>query len=174
MWSMRCQGFHPTPKLSFSLTGTYTDNLSGSLYQALVPGASGSSLAACRRHGSLTRIKLPPPAEPDWWGCSRPPARNRHMLRISWPTPPMPLPPICKPRASSSAASRASWARDYGSNLYDAEASSTPARSPAAISGQPVSVFDSTVDGSSQNQLGFSVNANYGRRIRRVASSRLR
>src|SRR5262249_1466028 len=28
-------GLHPTPKLTFSLSSSYTDNLSGSLYQAL-------------------------------------------------------------------------------------------------------------------------------------------
>ena len=40
---------HPTPKLTFSLSGDYTDNLSGSLYQALVPGTSSSALGGMLR-----------------------------------------------------------------------------------------------------------------------------
>ncbi len=53
---------------------------------------------------------------------------------------------------------------NYGSNLYDAGVFYTRQIAGGYL-GSSVSVFDSTVDGSSQNQLGFSATANYGRRI---------
>ena len=45
---------HPTPKLSFSFGADYTDNLSGSLYQALVPVTSGNSQGLANQASGAT------------------------------------------------------------------------------------------------------------------------
>ena len=41
--------FHPTSKLNLVTTTSYTDNLTGSLYQALIPGTSGLPPPALHR-----------------------------------------------------------------------------------------------------------------------------
>ncbi len=65
-------GLHPTPKLSFSLSADYTDNLSGSLFQALVPGASGSGLTSTLGTGIGTNQS----STRRWLACCRQPSEE--------------------------------------------------------------------------------------------------
>ena len=70
---------------------------------------------------------------------------------------------------SSSGASKATLGTDYGSNLYSGGCNLQPAILPAAIWESSVNVVDSTVDSSSQNELGFNTNVNYSRRFGAMA-----
>ena len=155
--------FHPTPKLSFSLAGNYTDNLSGSLYEALVPGASGSSLASGSGSASVLNqastttgtgvVGVQPTSS----------AQSSHGLNLIADTT-YAFAPNLQGNGFFERRQQSFLGENYGSNLYDAGVFYTR-QIAGGYMGSSVSVFDSTVDGSSQNQLGFSVTGNYSRRF---------
>ncbi len=157
--------FHPTPKLSFSLTGTYTDNLSGSLYEALVPGASGSSLAS----GGGTGVIQNQASTTSGTGLvgvqSTSSQESSHAANFVANTT-YAFATNLQANGFFERRQQSFLGENYGSNLYDAGVFYTRQIAGGYL-GSSVSIFDSTLDGSSQNQLGFSATANYGRRIGR-------
>jgi hypothetical protein len=151
-------GVHPTPKLSFSLGADYTDNLSGSLYQAIVPGASTSTLAPTTSgttSGSLasgsdtaqsTALELASHAWNFLFNTSYSVATDLQL------------------QGTYERREQTYLGQNFGSNQFDAGLFYTRAIMGGYL-GSAVNIIDSTIDGSAQNQLGFSVNTNYNRHI---------
>lgn len=145
-------GLHPTPKLSFSLSADYTDNLSGSLYEAIVPGASTSTLAATGPSTSTSIGGLLPSTE-----------ASSHAWDMLFNTS-YSFATDLQVQGQFERREQDYLGESYGSNLYDAGVFYTRQIAGGYL-GSSASIIDSTVDGSSQNELGFIATANYTRRI---------
>ncbi len=155
-------GFHPTQKLSFSISGDYTDNLSGSLYQALIPGASGSTLTT-----SGTTSVLNQSASTTSTGVTgvEAPAVNQssHAMDFLFNS----IYAFTKDFQLDGEFERRQQSYDgldYGSNLYSVGVIYTRQLLGGYL-GSAFNVVDSTVDTSSQNQLGFNAAVNYTHRF---------
>ena len=155
-------GLHPTEKLSFSFSTDYTDNLSGSLYQAIFPTASSqaspvsggqttSQTSASSASGSGTTLQ----------GTQLNVASHAwdFLFNTSYAfAPNLQATGEVERRVQSYAGA------NYGDTLYGAGLSYTR-QILGGYMGANVNVFDSTIDGQSSNSLGYNVNVNYNRRI---------
>jgi hypothetical protein len=144
-------GLHPTNKLSFFLDSDYTDNLSGSLYQAIIP--STSSTSAVSTSASTAGVL----------GGLQDPQQSSHAWDFLFNTD-YAFAKNLQAQGEFERREQAYLGTSYGSNLYSAGVYYSR-QIAGGFLGSSVNVIDSTVDGSSQNELGFSVNANYNRRI---------
>ena len=155
-------GLHPTPKLSFSLGADYTDNFSGSLFQALVPGASGTGLTSTGTSTGASQSStttgtgvvgvLPTTSE-----------QSSHAYNFQAESS-YSFAPNLQAQAFFERRVQNYSGETFGSNLYGA---GIFYNRPVAggYFGASLDIFDSTVDTSSTNSLGFSTNANYTRRF---------
>jgi hypothetical protein len=156
-------GMHPTPKLAFSLTADYTDNLSGSLYQALIPGAAPSTLAAGTGVLQNQSSSSSTSTTSSTGGLLQSTEGSSHGLDFllnatySFAT-------NLQAQGQFERREQDYLGQGYGSNLYSAGVFYTRQIAGGYL-GSSVDIIDSTVDTSSQNQLGFTANANYNRRI---------
>ena len=161
-------GLHPTQKLSFSLGGSYTDNLSGSLYQAIVPGASGGTLTS-PAGGSNTGTILNQTAgstsstSPVVGVQQTSSEESSHGLNLYFSTA-YSFAPNLQAQGLFERREQTFLGETFGSNLYSGGVYYNR-NIAGGFLGASVNVFDSTLDTSSQNQLGFSTNANYGHRF---------
>jgi hypothetical protein len=138
-------GVHPTDKLSFSGGVDYTDNLSGSIYQATVP-SSQAAAAASSMSNSVTQQSQ----QSDGWDLF-------FLSTYSFAT---------NLQAQGEIERRLQYfeGRNYGSTLYSGGLYYTQ-QILGGYFGSSFSVIDSTLDHSSQNTLGFTSNTNYNRRV---------
>jgi hypothetical protein len=161
-------GLHPTPKLSFSLGASYTDNLSGSLYQALVPGASTSSLApATGTSGAgtvLNQASNPATNTGTIVGVQQTSTeQSSHGLNVFFTTA-YSFAPNLQAQGLVERRQQTYLGESFGSNLYSGGVYYNR-NIAGGFLGASVNLFDSTVDTSSQNQFGYSTNVSYGRRF---------
>jgi hypothetical protein len=146
-------GLHPTNKLSFFLNSDYTDNLSGSLYEAIIPSTSGT--ASNQSTTSSTAGIL--------GGTQNSPQQSSHAWDFLFATD-YAFAKDLQVQGEFERREQAYLGENYGSNLYSAGVFYTRQIAGGYL-GSSVNVIDSTVDNSNQNELGFNVNANYNRRI---------
>ena len=161
-------GLHPTDKLTFSLGASYTDNLSGTLYQALVPGASSGSLTSPATSSNSGTILNQASSNTSNTGSvvgvqQTSSEESSHGLNIYF-TSAYSFAPNLQAQGVFERREQSFLGESFGSNLYSGGVYYTR-NIAGGFLGASVSLFDSTVDTSSQNQLGFSTNANYGRRF---------
>ena len=156
--------FHPTPKLSFTLGGGYTDNLSGSLYEAIVPGAGGGTLASTSTSGSSSGSTQSTTNSTGVTGVvDSTSEESSHALNILFNTT-YSFAANLQAQGFIERRQQTFLGASYGSNLYDGGVYYTR-QIAGGYMGVAGNIFDSTVDTSSENALGFNVNLNYGRRI---------
>ena len=153
-------GVNPTPKLHLSMEADYTDNLTGSIYQALVPGAGGSSLATgsssvVNAQGSGTSAT----GIVDGTNLEQASHAWNFLFNTSYS-----FAPNLQVQGQFERRQQSYLGADYGSNLYDVGMFYTRAIA-GGYFGSSVSVFETTTDNSNSNQLGFTVNTNYNRQI---------
>jgi hypothetical protein len=161
-------GLHPTPKLSFSLSADYTDNLSGSLYQAIIPtspgqasqGVSGvetssqSSSSAASGSGGIQGTEL---------------NAGSHAWTLQLITN-YAFAPNLQATGEVERREQSYAGENYGSTLYSGGIS-YQRQIQGGYMGANLNVFDSTIDGNSSNDgkspnsLGYNANLNYNRRI---------
>lgn len=155
-------GLHPTPKLAFSLSSDYTDNLSGSLYQSLIPGASPSTLAATGT--SVVQNQSTPTSTTTGTGALLQSTEgSNHAWDFLFNTT-YSFATNLQALGQFERREQDYLGTNYGSNMYMGGVFYTRPFAGGYL-GSSVNVIDSTIDGSSQNQLGFNVNSNYNRRI---------
>lgn len=154
-------GLHPTPKLSFSLGASYTDNFSGSLFQALVPGASGSGLTSTLGTGTVANqsstntgtgvVGVLPTTSEESSQAFNFQAESSYSFA-----------PNLQAQAFFERRVQSYSGETFGSNLYGV---GVFYNRPVAggYFGASLDLFDGTVDTSGTNSLGFSTNANYTR-----------
>jgi len=156
-------GMHPTPKLSFSLTTDYTDNLSGSLYQALIPGAGASTLAA----GTGVVQNQSTSSSTSTTSGTGDLLQNTEGSSHAWDflfNTSYSFATNLQAQGQFERREQDYLGEAYGSNMYSAGVFYTRPIAGGYL-GSSVNVIDSTIDGSSQNELGFTASANYNRRI---------
>jgi hypothetical protein len=135
-------GLHPTQKLSFSFGTDYTDNLSGSLYQAIVPGAQGGTPASA---GIVTAQ-----SQSSGWDF---------LFNSTYA--------FAKNLQAQGAVERRQQffqGTNFGSTMYSGGVYYTR-KIMGGYMGSSLNIIDSRLDHSSQSSLGFSSNTNYNRRI---------
>jgi len=156
-------GLHPTPKLTFALGTDYTDNLSGSLYQALIPGASPSTLAGAgtgvvqnQSTGSNTSTTtgdlLPTTSE-----------QSSHAWNFLFNSA-YSFATNLQAQGQFERREQTYLGENYGSNLYSGGLYYTR-QIVGGYFGAAGSVVDSTIDGSNQNQVGFNLSSSYNRHL---------
>ena len=161
-------GLHPTPKLSFSLGASYTDNLSGSLYQAIVPAGSGSAFTSATGTSStgtvLNQASNNTGNTSNVVGVQQTSLEeSSHGLNIFLNSA-YSFAPNLQAQALFERREQTFAGESFGSNLYGGGVYYNRNLAGGYL-GASVNVFDSTADTSSQNQLGFAMNTTYGRRI---------
>jgi hypothetical protein len=157
--------FHPTPKLTFVLSGDYTDNFSGSLYQALFPTTSSSNLSSAG-----TNTGTPATANQSTPGTSgggilgvQQNSVSSHAYDLVFAT----TYSFAKNLQADGEIERREQSysgEDFGSNLYSAGVVYTRGLAGGHI-GTSVDVVDSTEDNSGRNELGFNTNVNFTRQF---------
>ena len=138
-------GLHPTEKLSFSFSTDYTDNLSGSLYQAIVPGA-----------------------QPGGGGTPAPPGPVATQSQSSgWNFLFNSTYAFAKNLQAQGGVERRLQffeGKSYGSTMYNGGVYYTR-KIAGGYLGSSINIIDSRLDNSNQSSLGFTSNTNYNRRI---------
>lgn len=148
-------GISPTDKLHFSTSADYTDNLSGSLYQNLIPGAGSnglSSSSSIQSAGSTSGGSLLSQS-----------SQSSHAWNFLFDTS-YAFAPNLQAQGMVERRMQTYLGSNYGSTLYSGGLFYTRALM-GGYFGTSFSVIDSRIDGSSQNSMGFTVNSNYNRRI---------
>ncbi len=155
-------GINPTQKLSFSLSGDYTDNLSGSLYQALFPTAAGQSSSAPAAEAT---------AQAGGTGAATTTTTQQGTeLNVSshaWNillNGTYAFAPNLQANGQVERRMQTYAGANYSDTLYGGGVSYTR-QILGGYMGANVNVFDSVVDGQNSNSLGFNTNLNYNRRI---------
>jgi hypothetical protein len=158
--------FHPTNKLNLAATVSYTDNLSGSLYEALIPGASGSltSAGAPSSSSGTAANQNSSTGGAGVLGIQQTSSQDAsHGLNFLFDTT-YAFAPSFQVQGQFERREQTFAGESFGSNLYDAGVYYNRIIGGGFL-GTSVTIFDSTVDGSSQNQVGFTTSTSYGRRI---------
>lgn len=154
-------GVQPTQKLSFSLGADYTDNLSGSLYQAIIPTPSGQGGQSFSGSGSGTTSGASGSGVAGFDGTQLNVSSHAwdFLLNGGYAF-------TTNFQATGEVERREQTYLDlnYGSTVFGGGVSYTRAIM-GGYMGANVNVFDSTIDGQSSNQLGFNTNVNYNRQI---------
>ncbi len=158
--------FHPTSKLNLVASANYTDNLTGSLYQALIPGTSGSSAASGSTPSGSGTVTNQSSTMSGSGVAGIEPTSNQessHGLNFAFNTT-YNFTRNFEVQGQYERREQSFADEDFGSNLYDAGIYYNRVLGGGFL-GTSFTVYDSTVDGSSQNQLGFGASSSYGRRI---------
>ena len=147
----------PTNKLRVSATASYTDNLAGELFQSVITpvGAASSSSAATSSSTSASGGTLLPNNNLD----------SSHAWDLNGSAS-YSLAANLSLQGQVDRREQAYLGEDFGATSYSAGVAYARGLFGGTLN-SAVSVIDSMIDNSSQNGLGFSVNANYGRRIGR-------
>jgi hypothetical protein len=158
--------FHPTSKLNLVAAANYTDNLTGSLYGALIPGASGglgSTGATSSSSGVVTNQSLTSGGSEVVGIEQNSNEESSHGLNFLFDTT-YSFTRNFEIQGQFERREQSFAGESFGSNLYDAGLYYNRILGGGFL-GTSFTVYDSTVDGSSQNQLGFTESTSYGRRI---------
>ena len=155
--------FHPTPKLTLSLGGDYTDNFSGSLYQAIIGGASGSSLLSTTAGTSTVANQSASTTTGEGIAGLQESQQASHAYDLIFNTT-YSFATNLQADGEFERREQSYFGESFGSNLYSAGVVYTRQIAGGHL-GSSVNVVDSTTDGSGQNELGFNANANFTRRI---------
>ena len=158
--------FHPTSKLNLVATADYTDNLTGSLYQALIPGASGGFAgtgSASSASGTATNQSSSTSGTGVVGIQQSANQESSHGLNFLFDTS-YSFAPNFQVQGQFERREQSFAGESFGSNLYDAGLYYNRVLGGGFL-GMSFTVYDSTVDGSSQNQLGFNASTSYGRQI---------
>ena len=154
-------GINPTQKLSFSLSADYTDNLSGSLYQAIFPTAAGQSSTSLAS-GTNAQGGGGPAAS-----TTTTPSTELNVSSHAWNVllnGTYSFAPNLQANGEVERRMQSYSGANYGDTLYGGGLSYTR-QIMGGYMGANLNVFDSVIDGKNSNSLGFSANANYNRRI---------
>jgi len=154
-------GMHPTPKVSLSVSADYSDNLSGSLYEAIIPGTSPGMLAGTSGTGSVQNQSTPTTVGGGL--LSQTSEQSSHAMNFLVYTT-YAFAQNLQLNGEFERRQETYSGESFGSNLYDAGVIYTRPLAGGSI-GASANIIDSTVDNSGQNELGFTVNSNYSRRI---------
>jgi hypothetical protein len=152
-------GVHPTEKLSFSGGADYTDNLSGSIYQATVPGPQSAGASASSVTSSAAAAASSAAASSSVTQQSQQ-SNGWNLYFLSTYSFAKNL------QAQGEVERRTQFFQDknYGSTLYSGGLYYTQ-QILGGYFGSSFSLIDSRLDNSSQNTLGFTTNTNYSRRV---------
>ena len=155
-------GLSPTPKLHLSFGADYTDNLSGSLYQAIIPGQSTASSQ------SLSGGETTSPA-----ATSNPitnvgtPVTELNVSSHAWnflANATYAFAPNLQVQGEAEQRDQTYAGANYSSTLYGGGVFYTR-EILGGYMGANVNVFDSVNDSQHTNSLGFTTNVNYNRRV---------
>jgi hypothetical protein len=152
----------PTNKLRVAATASYTDNLAGEIVQSVItPGGAASS-------GSAATSSAATSSSTSASGGTLLPSSNldsSHAWDLNGSAS-YSLAPNLSLQGQVDRREQAYLGEDFGATSYSAGVAYARGLFGGTLN-SAVSVIDSMIDNSSQNGLGFSVNANYGRRIGR-------
>ena len=161
-------GVRPTEKLSFSLGGDYTDNLSGSLYQAIVPSSSAATFASSGTNSNSTQTSSTPDS-----GAATVTSvtglagtqieQSSHAWNLLFDTT-YAFARNLQAQGIIERRMQTYLGVNFGSTMYGGGVTYTR-QIMGGYLGSSFNLIDSTLDGSNQNSLGFNTNANYNRRI---------
>ncbi len=153
-------GINPTQKLSFSLGADYTDNLSGSLYQAIFPtsagqgGASPGTATTAQAGGGFATGTTTPSTELNVsshaWNV---------LLNGSYS-----FAPNLQANGEVQRRVQTYAGANYSDTLYGGGVRYMR-QIMGGYLGANLNVFDSVIDNTGSNSLGYNANANYNRRI---------
>ena len=155
-------GVNPTQKLSLSLSADYTDNLSGSLYQAIIPTGSGQSSQGVS--GAETSSQSSASGGSGNGGIQ---ATELNVASHAWNflfNTSYAFAPNLQAQGEVERREQTYAGANYGSTLYGGGLYYTRPILGGYLGGS-VNVFDSTIDGKASNSLGFNSNVNYNRQI---------
>ncbi len=162
-------GVRPTEKLSFSLGGDYTDNLSGSLYQAIVPSSSATTFASSSTTSNSTQTSSTPDS-----GAATVTSvtglagtqteQSSHAWNLLFDTT-YAFARNLQAQGIIERRMQTYLGVNFGSTMYGGGVTYTR-QIMGGYLGSSFNLIDSTLDGSNQNSLGFNTTANYNRRIR--------
>jgi len=155
-------GVSPTQKLNFSVSADYTDNLSGSLYQAIIPTGSGQSSQGVS--GAETSSQSSASGGSGNGGIQ---ATELNVASHAWNflfNTSYAFAPNLQAQGEVERREQTYAGVNYGSTLYGGGLYYTRPILGGYLGGS-VNVFDSTIDGKASNSLGFNSNVNYNRQI---------
>ncbi len=153
-------GINPTQKLSFSLNADYTDNLSGSLYQAIFPTAAGQASTSLASGTSA-------PSGGDLAATTTTPGTELNVSSHAWNillNGSYSFAPNLQAQGEVERRMQSYAGATYGDTLYGGGLNYTR-QIMGGYMGANVNVFDSVIDGHNTNSLGFNTNLNYNRRV---------
>jgi hypothetical protein len=158
--------FHPTSKLNLVASMSYSDNLNGSLYEALIPGASGGfsgTGTASSGSGTVANQSSTTTGTGVVGIQQSSNEESSHALNFGFSTN-YNVTRNLEVQGQFERREQSFAGESFGSNLYDSGVYYNRTLGGGSF-GTSFIIYDSTVDGSSQNQLGFTSNVSYGRRI---------
>jgi hypothetical protein len=160
-------GIQPTQKLYLSLSADYTDNLSGSLYQAIFPTAAGQAGAAQTSNGSGAEATTQAGGSGSAGSTTTLQGTELNVSSHAWNV----LFNTSYAFASNLQATGEVERRmqtyagaNYGDTVYGGGLSYTR-QIKGGYLGSNLNVFDSVIDGKNSNSLGYNANLNYNRRM---------
>jgi len=155
-------GMSPTPKLHLSFGADYTDNLSGSLYQAVVPGQSALSSQASA--AAETSLPVTSTSNPTSGG---PTGTQLNVSSHAWDflaNASYAFAPNLQAQAEVEQRDQTYAGSNYSSTLYGGGLFYTR-QIYGGYLGAGINVFDSVNNSQNANSLGYTANVNYNRRI---------
>ena len=155
-------GVNPTQKLSFSLSGDYTDNLSGSLYQSIFPTAAGQSSSA-----PAADATTPTGTSGAATTATTQQGTELNVSSHAWNVllnGTYSFAPNLQANGEVERRMQTYAGANYGDTLYGGGVSYTR-QIMGGYMGANLNVFDSVIDGQNSNSLGYNANVNYNRRI---------
>jgi hypothetical protein len=152
-------GLHPTPKIGISFGADYTDNLSGSLYQSIIPGASGSTSGTLLSAGSVQNQSTPTTG-----GLVGTSSEDSSHAWDFFANTSYSFADNLQAQGQFERREQTYFGQQFGSNLYSGGLFYNR-QIAGGYMGASASVIDSTIDNSNSNQLGFNLNGSYNRRI---------
>jgi hypothetical protein len=156
-------GFNPTQKWSFSVGADYTDNFSGSLWQAIVPGAASNGTSGTATSSLTSGTSAATDASTASGGSVNAIQQGSHAWNAMFNTT-YAFAPNLQAQGTIQRRDQSYSGISYGSTLYSGGLY-YQRQVMGGYLGSSLSVVDSTLDGSSQNSLGFTTTVNYNRQI---------
>ena len=153
-------GVNPTQKWSMSLGADYTDNLSGSLFQAVFPTAAGQSTSGTSANSTAQ-------AGGGFATGTTTPTTELNVASNAWNilfNTSYAFAPNFQANGEVQRRVQNYAGVTYSDTLYGGGVSYTR-QILGGYLGANLNVFDSVIDGKNSNSLGYNANANYNRRI---------
>ena len=145
----------PTAKLHVSVSAGYTDNLSGSIYQATIPGSPTLLQSSGSSSPTLNTVSGSPQGTQLQQSSSGWDLLSNANYSFA---------PNFQAQGGVERRTQVYGGESFGSTTYSGGLVYTRAILGGFL-GSSVSIIDSTIDKTNQNLLGFNINTNYNRRI---------